>query len=59
MPESILLTGSTGFLGKVVLQELLRKSESLNLGSIYLPIRATSEENAFIRLKNEIFKSGK
>ena len=57
MPESILLTGSTGFLGKVVLQEILRQSKSLNLRSIYLPIRATSEENAFIRLKNEIFES--
>ncbi len=57
MPESILLTGSTGFLGKVVLQELLRQRESLNIGSIYLPIRATSQENAYIRLKNEIFES--
>ena len=35
----VLLTGSTGFVGKVVLEELLRRREELGIEKIYLLIR--------------------
>ena len=35
----ILLTGSTGFVGKVVLEELLRRREELGIEKIHLLIR--------------------
>ncbi|MEO5580446.1 MAG: SDR family oxidoreductase [Gemmatimonadaceae bacterium] len=35
----VLLTGCTGFVGKVVLEELLRRREELNLERVYLLIR--------------------
>ena len=57
MRNSILLTGATGFLGKVVLQELLRNRESLGVHLIFLLIRATSQNASKVRMEREIFQS--
>ncbi|MDH5241875.1 MAG: SDR family oxidoreductase, partial [Gammaproteobacteria bacterium] len=37
--HDILLTGATGFLGKVVLHELIRRRESLGVNKIHLLLR--------------------
>jgi thioester reductase-like protein len=37
--KKIFLTGVTGFIGKVVLEELLRREKELDLGRVYLLIR--------------------
>lgn len=56
--KSVLLTGSTGFLGKVILEKLLRSFS--NVKKIYLTIRASGsseksrQDNAYNRYKNEI-----
>ena len=50
--REFLLTGATGFVGKVVLSELLRRREELNLGTVHLlirPRRGTSAEKRFQR----------
>lgn len=38
-PARVLLTGCTGFVGKVVLEELMRRREELNIERVYLLIR--------------------
>jgi 1-acyl-sn-glycerol-3-phosphate acyltransferase len=38
-PHQIFLTGATGFVGKVVLAELLRQREALGLGHVFVLIR--------------------
>ena len=56
--KSVLLTGSTGFLGKVILEKILRSFS--NVKKIYLTIRASGpteqarKDNAYDRYKNEI-----
>lgn len=56
--KSILLTGSTGFLGKVILEKILRSFS--NVEKIYLTVRASGsneqamKDNAYNRYKNEI-----
>ena len=56
--KSVLLTGSTGFLGKVILEKLLRSFSNVN--KIYITIRASGSseqarlDNAYNRYKNEI-----
>jgi len=51
--SQILLTGVTGFVGKVVLEEILRRREELNLGTVYVLIRekgdATSPDDRFMK----------
>jgi 1-acyl-sn-glycerol-3-phosphate acyltransferase len=51
--SQILLTGVTGFVGKVVLEELLRRRDDLNLGTVYVLIRekgdATSPDDRFMK----------
>ncbi len=37
----LLLTGATGFLGKVVLHELMQRSEELGIARVHLLIRST------------------
>lgn len=37
--ESVLVTGCTGFVGKVVLAELMRRREELGIGTVYVLIR--------------------
>jgi 1-acyl-sn-glycerol-3-phosphate acyltransferase len=52
MPRVYLLTGVTGFLGKVVLEELLRRREEFGLERVRLLIRprgATSPAERFVR----------
>ena len=48
---NILITGSTGFLGKVVLMDLLRRK---NISKIYLLIRSKKGECAKTRYENLI-----
>lgn len=42
----ILLTGVTGFVGKVVLEELLRRREELKIGTVYVLIREKGTRRA-------------
>jgi len=55
--NNILLTGATGFVGKVVLYDLLKRKDELFIDKIYLPIRGRGVRNAESRFKNEIAKS--
>ena len=55
--SELLLTGATGFLGKVVLHELLRRREALGVERIHLLIRANDSGFAEKRFKNEIAAS--
>lgn len=50
----VFLTGATGFVGKVVLEELLRERAELGIRRIYALIRATSAEQAQGRYATEI-----
>ncbi len=55
--SDILLTGATGFVGKVVLYELLRRREELNLNKVRLLIRPGRASDAARRFRNEIAAS--
>jgi 1-acyl-sn-glycerol-3-phosphate acyltransferase len=58
MPErAVLLTGGTGFLGKVVLEELLRRREELALGHVYLLVRPRGGRSASERFALEVAAS--
>ncbi|KAH7354522.1 male sterility protein-domain-containing protein, partial [Plectosphaerella cucumerina] len=52
-----LVTGATGFLGKVVVEELLRQKHTLSLKSIILLVRAKNGETARQRFCNTIVPS--
>jgi fatty acyl-CoA reductase len=49
-----LITGVTGFLGKVVLEELLRREGELGLREVVVVIRAKGGRNAAERFKKEV-----
>lgn len=53
----VLLTGATGFVGKLVLEELLRRSHELGLARVLLLIRAGDQQQADARLRRELFRS--
>lgn len=53
----ILVTGSTGFIGKVVLDELLRRRAELGIARIYLLIRPGKGDDAERRFRREIVGS--
>ncbi|KAF4636017.1 hypothetical protein G7Y89_g2070 [Cudoniella acicularis] len=53
----IFLTGATGFLGKVVLEELLRRSGELQINKIIILIRPKNGKGARARLLRELIKS--
>ncbi|KAL5783987.1 hypothetical protein ACOSQ2_006379 [Xanthoceras sorbifolium] len=53
--KSYFITGGTGFLGKAIIEKLLRASPEV--GKIYVLIKAANNEAAFKRLKNEIIDS--
>ncbi len=53
----VLLTGVTGFVGKVVLDELLRRRESLGVDKVLLLVRAHDAERADARLRTEVLRS--
>ncbi|MEO7997580.1 MAG: SDR family oxidoreductase [Gemmatimonadaceae bacterium] len=55
--RSVLLTGATGFLGKVALFEMLRRKEELQLESVLLVIRARGSRSAADRFQKEIASS--
>lgn len=51
----MLLTGCTGFLGKVVLEKMIRSLPEI--GRIYVLVRPKQGKNPLDRIKNEIFSS--
>lgn len=55
--RTFLLTGVTGFLGKVVLEELLRRREELGVERIYAVIRPRDELSAEDRFQCELIGS--
>jgi len=56
-PRSIALTGVTGFLGKVVLEELLRRREELQVERVFLLIRPRGSRSAEERFEREVATS--
>ncbi|TMA34503.1 MAG: NAD-dependent epimerase/dehydratase family protein [Deltaproteobacteria bacterium] len=57
MTRTVLLTGATGFVGKVVLEELLRRREQLGVGSVLVLVRAGDPEHAAARCRADVFAS--
>jgi len=55
--RSFLLTGATGFLGKVVLSELLRRKDELDLERVYVLIRPRGDLGAADRFRREVVGS--
>jgi thioester reductase-like protein len=53
----VLLTGATGFVGKVVLDELLRRREELGVERVLALVRAGDPEHADARLRAEVVSS--
>jgi len=56
-PTKIFLTGVTGFVGKVVLSELLRRRSELGVGEIFVLIRNKKGHCPQERFKNEVVAS--
>jgi thioester reductase-like protein len=56
-PAVVLLTGATGFVGKVVLAELLRRREALGIARVLALVRARDPEQADARLRSEVLAS--
>ncbi|KAM3198484.1 hypothetical protein ACQJBY_073555 [Aegilops geniculata] len=50
--KSILITGSTGFLGKVLVEKILRVQPDVK--KLYLLIRAPDAESAKLRIQTEV-----
>ena len=55
--RTFLLTGVTGFLGKVLLEELIRRREELQVGKIYVLIRSRGSHKAADRFQREVARS--
>jgi len=53
----VLLTGATGFVGKVVLETLLRRREELGIERVLALVRAQDPEHADARLRVDVFSS--
>ncbi|CAA6659853.1 unnamed protein product [Spirodela intermedia] len=53
--KCLLVTGGTGFLGKVLIEKILRVAP--DVGNIYLLIQAKNKEAAMRRLKSEVINS--
>jgi thioester reductase-like protein len=53
----VLLTGVTGFVGKVVLEELMRRHEELRIGRVLALVRASDPEHADARLRADVVAS--
>lgn len=56
-PAVVLLTGATGFVGKVVLAELLRRRAQLGVERVLALVRAPDPEQADARLRSEVLAS--
>jgi len=57
MGAEVLLTGATGFLGKVVLHELVRRREELDLARVHLVVRGKRGAAAEERVRREVLGS--
>ncbi len=55
--RTFLLTGATGFLGKVLLEELIRRKDELLVGKIYVLIRSRGSHKAADRFQREVARS--
>jgi fatty acyl-CoA reductase len=55
--KDVLLTGATGFLGKVVLHDLIQRSESLGVGKIRVLLRTSGSVTAEQRFDADIASS--
>jgi alcohol-forming fatty acyl-CoA reductase len=55
--RTFLLTGATGFLGKVVLEELVRRKDELKVGKVHVVIRPTGSRTAAERFAHEVVAS--
>lgn len=53
----VLLTGASGFVGKVVLETLLRQREALGIERVVALLRARDPEHADARLRTDVFAS--
>jgi thioester reductase-like protein len=53
----VLLTGATGFVGKVVLEELMRRRKELGVARVLALVRASDAEHAAARLGADVFAS--
>ncbi len=53
----VLLTGASGFVGKVVLEALLRRREALGIERVLALVRAQDPEHADARLRTGVFGS--
>ncbi|MDQ6612590.1 MAG: SDR family oxidoreductase [Gemmatimonadota bacterium] len=56
-PRTVLLTGATGFLGKVALFEMIRRRDELNLEGVIVVIRARGSRSAADRFQKEVASS--
>ena len=57
MTHTVLLTGATGFVGKVVLEELLRRREALGIERVLALVRARDPKHAAARLRADVTTS--
>lgn len=57
MTSTVLLTGATGFVGKVVLEELLRRREELGIERVLALVRAASPQHAAARCRADVYQS--
>lgn len=57
MTRTVLLTGATGFVGKVVLEELLRRREELGVERLLVLVRAGNPQHAAARCRADIYTS--
>jgi fatty acyl-CoA reductase len=53
----VLLTGVTGFVGKVALEELMRRREELGIARVLALVRASDPEHADARLRADVVAS--
>ena len=53
--KNVLLSGCTDFLGKVILEKLMRTCPEIN--KFYIMVRAKRNKEPFDRIKNEILNS--
>jgi nucleoside-diphosphate-sugar epimerase len=57
LTHTVLLTGATGFVGKVVLEELLRRRAELGIGRVLALVRAGGPEHAAARCRVDVYGS--
>lgn len=56
-PRTVLLTGASGFLGKVALVEMMRRKEELNIDSVVVVVRARGSRSAIDRFRKDVATS--